>query len=138
MAKPTEMQIKAAANVAAGMGRTEALKAAGYSDSSAESMGNALTKAPGFRVALFDQVKQIADRPMVTPVDQERFVRHQLFDGALANEGMTKARYLELLGKDKRVGMFQPDVIVGVQVNMADMPDHDDPRLLEPLPEVDD
>ena len=132
------MQIKAAANVAAGMGRTEALKAAGYSDSSAESMGKALTKAPGFRVALFDQVKQIADKPMVTPVDQERFVRYQLFDGALANDGMTKARYLELLGKDKRVGMFQPDVIVGVQVNLDAVSEVDRVALSEPLPEVDD
>lgn len=136
MVKVTDRQRKAASNLAAGMNRVDALKAAGYSESTARTGSYVITKSPGFRMALYDQCKQVADMPILNAIDQEKFVRVKLFEGALGESGLIRLGYLTKLGTDKRVAMFAPDVVVGVQVNVDAAPD---PReYTQVLPEVND
>ena len=136
--KPTDKQRRAAANLAAGMPRTEALIAAGYSEKHSVKNGYAIAKSPGVRCVVYETARQVAARPQLSASEQEWFTRNSLLEAAVVESGANKLRALELVGKDKRVGMFQPDVIVGVQVNLDAVSEVDRGALSEPLPEVDD
>ena len=127
--KPTARQRKAVDLMRAGMDAKQALLAAGYSGSTVHSQFRETLTAPGMVAAALEHAKEMVSIVQPTAAEQEHLVRVGLIDAAIRGEHAPGSlRAYELLGKDKRVGMFQPDVLVGVQVNIDSAPDPNDPQ----------
>lgn len=128
----TTKQRTAARLMREGASPDEALEQAGYAETTRRTQSGQTLQAPGMVAAAIEQAKLVAGMPQLSAGEQERMVRAGLVAAALTGEhadGSIKA--LELLGRDRRVGMFQAEGSTVVTIQIAQFGEREAPVLPE-------
>ena len=133
----------ARAYVHEGKSLKDAFIEAGYSPAQARKGLGLLAERPGIAKAFGDERKKqinklVALGSAITPQEQEKLARGTLIDEALQEGSKQRVRAAELLGKDRRVNMFEPETAINIAaLNMpADFKwEPDSPKDAHDLPE---
>lgn len=120
--------------IVSGKTKGDALRAAGYAETSARVSGSTINQSTPLQMAYSEALRELASRPVPEPMIRAGLIRNKLVENIVTGKDRAP-QSLKLAMQDRELNMLTPDSQIGI-IMLGELPKAIDVPDLPELPEL--